>query len=85
MPVSRSVKISKQNEMKYIQLGLNISYYRKLAGYTQEELAEEAGISRSYISALEAPNIIQSISLEMLFRLADALHVEPQRLLELRT
>lgn len=83
--MSQSKKIAKSNEYRYIQLGLNISYYRKLAGYTQEELAEECEISRSYISAIEAPNMIQTISLETLFRLADALSVEPHQLLTFRS
>ena len=51
--MSKAIKIAKENEFKYIQLGLNIAYYRKLQGYTQEELAELTGISRSHISALE--------------------------------
>ncbi|MCM1333892.1 MAG: helix-turn-helix domain-containing protein [Bacteroides sp.] len=82
--MSKSTKISKVNEFKYIQLGLNIAYYRKLAGYTQEELAELAGISRSHLSAIEAPNIIRNISLEALFNLANALRTEPYKLLEFR-
>jgi transcriptional regulator with XRE-family HTH domain len=72
------------NEFKYIQIGLNISYYRKLQGYTQESFAEVADISRSYISAIEAPNIVKTISLEMLFKIADALRIEPYKLLEFR-
>ncbi len=82
--MSKSMKISKANEFKYIQLGLNISYYRKLQGYTQEELAEIAGISRSHISAIEAPNIIHNISLEVLFNIAEALKISPYKLLEFR-
>ncbi len=82
--MSKSMKISKENEFKYIQLGLNISYYRKLLGYTQEELAEISGISRSHISAIEAPNVIHNVSLEVLFNLAAALHIEPYKLLQFR-
>lgn len=82
--MSKSIKISKQNEFKYIQLGLNIAYYRKLQGYTQEELAEAAGISRSHLSAIEAPNIIHNTSLEVLFNIANALKIEPYKLLEFR-
>lgn len=82
--MSKSMKISKENEFKYIQLGLNISYYRKLQGFTQEELAEISGISRSHISAIEAPNIIHNISLEVLFNLAYALKIEPCKLLDFR-
>ena len=82
--MSKSIKISKENEYKYIQLGLNISYYRKLQGYTQEELAELCIISRSHISSIEAPNVVYSISLEMLFNIAKALNIEPYKLLEFR-
>lgn len=82
--MSKSTKISKQNEYKYIQLGLNIAYYRKLAGYTQEELAEASGISRSHIIAIEASNIVHNVSLEVIFNIAEALNVEPYKLLMFR-
>lgn len=82
--MSKSTKISKNNEFKYIQLGLNISYYRKLQGYTQEEFAEIVSISRSHLSAIEAPNVIHPISLEMLFNIANALKIDPYKLLEFR-
>ncbi len=75
------MKISKDNEFKYIQIGLNISHYRKLRGMTQEELAEAAGISRSHISAIEAPNIVHNISLEVIFNIANVLNVEPNKFL----
>ncbi|MDR2531774.1 MAG: helix-turn-helix domain-containing protein [Oscillospiraceae bacterium] len=82
--MSKSTKISKINEFRYIQIGLNVSYYRKLQGYTQEEFAEVADMSRSHLSALEAPNIVRSVSIELLFNIADALKIEPYRLLEFR-
>lgn len=82
--MSRSKAISYQNINRYIQLGLNIAYFRKLRGLTQEQLAEKTGISRSYLSAVEAPNIIKTVSLELLFEISDALCVAPHRLLEFR-
>lgn len=82
--MSKSKKISKENEIKYIQLGLNISFYRKLIGYTQEDLAEKAKLSRSYISAIEAPNEVKTFSLEVLFNISKALKIEPSKLLEFR-
>ena len=82
--MSKSTKISKSNEFRYIQIGLNISYYRKLRGYTQESFSEISNISRAYISAIEAPNIVKSISLEVLFKIADALEIEPYKLVEFR-
>ena len=64
---------------KYRQIGLKIAYYRKLRGLTQEELAEQVGLT--YIGHLEAPNISKALSLDTLFDIADALHVEAQKFL----
>lgn len=76
--------ISFENKDYYIELGLNIAFYRKRAGMTQDMLAEKAGLSRSHLSAIEAPNIIRPFSLEILFNIARALGVEPYRLLQFR-
>ena len=77
--MSRSTKISKQNEYKYIQLGLNIAYYRKLQGFTQEELAEQAGLTPAFVGHLEAPNIVKALSLDTLFDIAAVLDIPPHR------
>ena len=82
--MSRSRKISKENEIKYIQLGLNIAYYRKLMGYTQEKLAQQTNLSRSHISAIEAPNEVKTFSLEVLFDISKVLKIDPSKLLESR-
>ncbi len=82
--MSRAKSISYGNVNSYIQLGLNIAYFRKLRGMTQEQFAEKTGISRSYLSAVEAPNIIKTVSLELLFDISDALSIEPYRLLEFK-
>lgn len=60
---------------KYIRLGLNIAYYRKLKGMTQLQLAEAIDISRTHMSNIEAPNVPTSVSLDTLFDIADALNV----------
>ncbi len=64
---------------RYRTLGLNIAYYRKLRGLTQEQLAEKAGIERSRVSKTEIAWV--GTSLDMIFRTADALEVEPYKLL----
>ncbi len=64
-----------KHQEKYIRLGLNIAYHRKLKGMTQLELAEAADISRTHLSNIEAPNVPTSVSLETLFDIADALEV----------
>ncbi len=65
----------------YIEIGYNIAYYRKHAKLTQEQLAERVGTSRSHISAIEAPNIVRKISLDLLFTIASALNIEAYKLL----
>jgi len=45
-------------------------------------LAEITNLSRTFISNIEAPNVICSISLEALFTIASALDIEPYKLLE---
>ena len=59
---------------RYRTLGLNIAYYRKMRGLTQEQLAEKAGIERSRVSKTEIAWI--GISLDMVYKIADALEVE---------
>ena len=63
------------------QIGLKIAYYRKLRGLTQEELAEQVGLTPAYIGHLEAPNISKALSLDTLFDIATALDVAPQKFL----
>ena len=59
-----------------------MSYYRKHKGYTQEELAEKLDISRQHLGAVEVPNIVRSVSLDLLFNIADALEVDVRELLD---
>lgn len=65
-----------------LELGLKVSYYRKRAGLTQEDLAERAGVSTSYIGMIEAPGISKSASLKTLYSIATALGVPPYKLLQ---
>ncbi|MCL2248181.1 MAG: helix-turn-helix domain-containing protein [Oscillospiraceae bacterium] len=73
-----------KHENQYLQLGLNIAYYRKLRGLTQIQLAEIVGISRTHMSNIEAPGTEKSVSLDVLFCLANALRVDSGKLLEIR-
>ena len=65
----------------YIEIGLKISYYKKLQSLTQEQLAEILGCDVSFIGQIEAPNIYKAISLDTLFKIADALKVPAYKLL----
>jgi transcriptional regulator with XRE-family HTH domain len=66
---------------KYKQLGLKISFYRKLKGMTQEVLAEKIGKETATLGAVEAPNINRTISLDTLFDIAEVLEVAPHKFL----
>ena len=68
-------------ENQYLQLGLKISYYRKLRGLTQEELAEKVDLSPAFIGHVEAPNVSKAISLDTLFDIARVLEIPPYKLL----
>ena len=63
-------------------LGVNVRHHRKLKGMSQERLALDAGMERSYVSDLERG--MRNPSVRALGRLADALGIEPKVLLELR-
>ncbi len=65
---------------KYIRLGLNIAYYRKLNGLTQLQLAEAVNISRTHMSNIEAPNVLTSVSLDKLFEIAEVLEIPVYKL-----
>jgi len=82
--LARSTKVALENRDKYIALGLNIAYYRKREGMTQDQLAEKAGLSRSYLGEIEAPNMITTLSLEVLFNIASALKLPVYKLLDFR-
>ena len=73
-----SKEIDFKNRDRFIQLGITISVLRKMRGMSQEQLAAEAMMSRSHLSAIEAPNIVRPFSVEVLFNIADALKVEPR-------
>jgi len=82
--MARSSKVSFKNRDRYLELGLKIAYYRKREGMTQEQLAEKASISRSFLGEIEAPNMVKPLSLEVLFNIADALKIPVTKLLEFR-
>lgn len=58
---------------------MNVRHHRKLKGMSQEELALEAGMERSYVSDLEHGT--RNPSVRALGRLADALGIAPHELL----
>ncbi len=75
---------NRKHQEKLKKLGLNIAYERKLKNMTQAELADKIGISRTHMSNIEAPNVAKAVSLEVIFDIADALNIEPARLLDMK-
>ena len=69
------------NRDNYIKLGLKISYYRKLKGLTQEQLAEILDMSTAFIGKIEAPNIVKAVSLDTLFEIARIFDIAAYKLL----
>ena len=70
------------NSERYRDLGYAISYYRKRKGFTQEQLSDMVGISRQHMAAIEAPNMVRALSLDLVFNIATALEIEPYILLK---
>ncbi len=66
---------------KINQLGIAIATLRRMRDLTQEQLSEKAGISRTFLSVIEAPGTTRSFSLEVLYALSDALDVNAGDLL----
>lgn len=58
----------------------NLRRFRVATGFSQEALADRAGLHRTYISSIERGR--RNVSLENIFLLAEALGVEPGDLLK---
>jgi transcriptional regulator with XRE-family HTH domain len=61
-------------------LALNLKEYRRKSGFTQEKLAEEAGISANYLSMVEISRKFPTP--EMLDRLAQTLNIQTFQLFD---
>ncbi len=66
----------------YKRLGLNIAYYRKLKGLSQERLAELINVSRTHMSRIETADC--AVSLDVIFAICDVLSVSPEILFSFR-
>jgi len=67
---------------KYEQFGMNVFYYRKKKKLTQAKLAEMVDIQRVHMGNIELARA--GTSLDVVFRLADALEVPVHKLFEFR-
>ena len=62
------------------RVGLNVKRYRKDRGLSQEGLAFECGVHRTYVSGVERG--IRNPTVLVLERISKALNVPPSRLLD---
>lgn len=65
--------------MEYKKLGANVQKYRKIAGLTQEQLAEKVDCSNSHIGQIENGRGIPS--LEVITKIANVLGVSVDQLI----
>ena len=73
---------NKEYEGRVLDIGLKIGYYRRKTTMTQQQLAEEVGVSKTIISELEAPNIVCCPSIKLLIKLEKALGVPAYKFLQ---
>ena len=52
------------NRERMENLSYAIGYDRKKKGYSQEQMAEQLGISRQHLASVEAPGMNRGLSLE---------------------
>ena len=71
-----------QYREQYIRFGLKVQYYRKLQGLTQEAFADKIGKSWSFVAKIESPTRVFGVSMETLFKIAEALKVPASKLFE---
>ena len=64
------------------KIGLNILYYRKQKGYTQQQLAEMTSYSKNHIQQIETARTLPSVI--ALLDIAEALEIPPSKLFEFR-
>ena len=56
-------------------LGIKISCFRRLKGYTQSQLAERTGVSLSYIAKIEGGLVSNCVSLPVINNIAKELDI----------
>lgn len=64
------------DEYYYKIVRINVKKYRRLKGYTQQDLADLSGVSRQYICDIENESRNKHLTIAMLGRIADALDID---------
>ncbi len=79
--MNKPVRYTDEEAQFLRNLGFRIQFFRKKKGMSQEELAEQSDLSYSTISHIESTTSYP-LSLVALFRIAQALEIEPYQLLQ---
>lgn len=66
---------NKELNSQYTIFSDNVKYYRKQSGLTQENLAEKADLSISYVKQIESNSEYKNISLTTILKISKALNV----------
>ena len=74
--------MNERHHEDFLRIGLNILYYRKQKGITQQRLAEMTSYSKNHIQKIETA--MASPSVEALLDIAEALEISPEKLFEKR-
>ena len=74
--------MNERHHEDFLRIGLNILYYRKQKGITQQKLAEMTSYSKNHIQKIETA--MASPSVEALLDIAEALEIAPAKLFEIR-
>ena len=74
--------MNERHHEDFLRIGLNILYYRKQKGITQQKLAEMTSYSKNHIQQIETA--MASPSVEALLDIAEALEISPAKLFEIR-
>ena len=74
--------MNERHHEDFLRIGLNILYYRKQKGITQQKLAEMTSYSKNHIQKIETA--MASPSVEALLDIAAALEISPAKLFEIR-
>lgn len=75
-PMILTTKYIHTDEHYYEIVRKNIKKYRLEKKYSQQNLADVAGITRQYITDIENPNRNKHVIIAILGRIADALQVD---------
>ena len=74
--------MNERHHEDFLRIGLNILYYRKQKGITQQKLAEMTSYSKNHIQKIETA--MASPSVEALLDIAEAQEISPAKLFEIR-